>query len=421
MDCPTCGRTIRVPDLDGTVKPLPKPGLDPKDSKLAAALNELASIGEGDNAFADSPANAERKTGVPSSDSGGRRPSPHLREFVVLGTDGQPVDFDALPPREGIAPEGPDAPPAAAVHTLDEVPRPLPAAKLPPPPLDPPHSAKPQAQLPDNGSFKQDRPWAETAQPGDSWNQLIAAARQSSDSESARPDEPSGSKPELKPASSSPTATPASKPSGPSAGLVVMVTGAVAVIFAVGFWVGRVTTVSDRPSNSPAGGDPKAVPEEPQDANQPDETVAAAKPAFRGRITFLSDGQRRPDRGARVIVLPRDRSGSAKIAIAGFRSGDSPEDHRVSVAALTAMGGAFATASDEGEFEVSLPASGQFYVLVLSNSLTREAEEIGASVEDAVSPYFDRPSQLIGRVRCYVEEVRWGGEGTEPWDYSFGS
>jgi hypothetical protein len=310
---------------------------------------------------------------------------------------------------------------------MDEVPVPQSAVKLPPLPADPPSPSDPprpartNVRLPDDDSINQDRPWAETAQPGDSWNQLIAAASQSPDSKPARLDESPSGEPGRQHASSSQTPMPATTSSGVSAGLVVMLTGAAAVIFAVGFWVGRVTTVADRPSNSPAAGDPKATSEEPQDSKQPDETVGAAKPAFRGRITFLSNGQRKPDRGARVIVLPRDRSGSAKLAVTGFRSGDSPEDHRVSVAALTAMGGAFATASDEGEFEVSLPASGQFYVLVLSNSLTREAEEIGASVEEAVSPYFDRPTQLVGRVRCYVEEVRWSGEGTEPWDYSFGS
>ena len=44
-DCPTCGRTIRVPGLDGKVAPLPKPKLDYADTGLARALNELANLG----------------------------------------------------------------------------------------------------------------------------------------------------------------------------------------------------------------------------------------------------------------------------------------------------------------------------------------------------------------------------------------
>lgn len=43
-DCPTCGRTIRVPQLDGRVAPLPAPRLDLKDSRLRNALGALASL-----------------------------------------------------------------------------------------------------------------------------------------------------------------------------------------------------------------------------------------------------------------------------------------------------------------------------------------------------------------------------------------
>ncbi len=47
-DCPTCGRTIRVPELDGKIAPLPKLKLDYADSGLAKALDELASLGATD-------------------------------------------------------------------------------------------------------------------------------------------------------------------------------------------------------------------------------------------------------------------------------------------------------------------------------------------------------------------------------------
>ena len=46
-DCPSCGRTIRIPDLDGSVKPLPGAELDHKDADLAHALDALAQIGQG--------------------------------------------------------------------------------------------------------------------------------------------------------------------------------------------------------------------------------------------------------------------------------------------------------------------------------------------------------------------------------------
>jgi hypothetical protein len=46
-DCPSCGRTIRIPDLDGSVKPLPGAELDHKDADLAHALDALAQLGQG--------------------------------------------------------------------------------------------------------------------------------------------------------------------------------------------------------------------------------------------------------------------------------------------------------------------------------------------------------------------------------------
>lgn len=45
-DCPACGRTVRVPNLDGTVAPLPTTRIDPGDSQLAEALSALSRIGE---------------------------------------------------------------------------------------------------------------------------------------------------------------------------------------------------------------------------------------------------------------------------------------------------------------------------------------------------------------------------------------
>jgi len=46
VDCPTCGRATRVPNLDGSRKPIPaKPELDKADSSLLNALDQLAGLG----------------------------------------------------------------------------------------------------------------------------------------------------------------------------------------------------------------------------------------------------------------------------------------------------------------------------------------------------------------------------------------
>lgn len=49
VDCPTCGRSIRVPQLDGSLQPLPEPELNLQDAHLARALDELARLAGGDS------------------------------------------------------------------------------------------------------------------------------------------------------------------------------------------------------------------------------------------------------------------------------------------------------------------------------------------------------------------------------------
>lgn len=44
VDCPTCGRTLRVPNRDGSLAPLPQPQVNHADDGLRKALNELAQM-----------------------------------------------------------------------------------------------------------------------------------------------------------------------------------------------------------------------------------------------------------------------------------------------------------------------------------------------------------------------------------------
>ena len=46
VDCPTCGRTVRVPNLDGKAEPVSAPGMNLNDSSLRQALDALALIGQ---------------------------------------------------------------------------------------------------------------------------------------------------------------------------------------------------------------------------------------------------------------------------------------------------------------------------------------------------------------------------------------
>tara|TARA_R110002072_G_scaffold155657_2_gene306003 strand:- start:11436 stop:12782 length:1347 start_codon:yes stop_codon:yes gene_type:complete len=421
FDCPTCGWTLRVPDLDGSVKPLPDPGLDMGDSKLARALDELASI--------DNPSRGEPFRSAAQSAGG-------------TGVEGRVIDdrkgeeSGDSSHEEGRLPEKKqdlgDALQAAGLGTLPEpiVLQPLPA----PEPIDlaPRVRARkpisPDSKEGESDASKDARPWRSTAQAGNSWKRLLAAA-EFGVTEGDSTDEPVQ---EADPAAVSPSANTAIGPyddeSQVTRGAVVLsgtliwaAVGICAVVFSAGFWIGRVTTLSATSVDSAVS--PEAVTQQSEIARldtAPTDANDGRYVAFRGRITYrTADGDRKADRGARVLALPVARKGTAKLSVIGLRTGDQDEDQQFAVAGIRTLGGDISTADESGEFEIRLPGSGQFYILAMSNSVSRDEAVDNAEVEQALAAYFERPTQLLGRVMHHFEEVRCSGEGVTPWDYSF--
>ena len=430
VDCPTCGRTIRVPALDGTIRPLPKPGLDPQDSKLTAALDELASIGEMEGG-AGAPEDAGPEEAVAAVHADDRKPSPLLREYVVIGADGKPVDLDVLPERCDFEPV--KSPARKADQSRDE----MSESDVSSVGASGPEASRQSllSQPVESGqlrkdSSRQNRPWAETAQPGESWQKLLAAAGGQSDAGMlpsgtgvpAAAEGPSEEAAARLPRQHQTDTERSQRSTRVPLGLWFVLTGVAAVLFAVGFWRGRVTTGHSPPDSSPGQqSETRADNRDQADSGDTDPAGELSEPgkvALRGRITYQSEGQRKPDHGASVIVLPGNWTGLVKLPAGGFRS-ELASDRRVATASLQAMGGNFALADEQGEFEITLPSSGHFFVLVLSNALVRADTADETTVEETIARYFDRPAQLLGRLRCYLEEVRWSGDAPEPWDYSF--
>lgn len=391
VDCPTCGRTIRVPELDGTIKPLPKPGLNTKDSELARALDELASIGESE-----------------------------------------------APPESKAEPE-PRRKPVLRSVEIAPLPAPVPIEVSAPPPPAPLH----RSSTPEEG-----RPWASTAAPGEAWRRLIAAANDGSQDGSSEDQDQSGTRDEaaLVPAAQIaaafasqtageneepvPLAELASElvPTEPrpqtalesgsfhwTPRLSLIFSGILALVFAVGFWAGRVTSTPAVPAAQPMSQANSARPDPFAAADVSSERT----PSIRGRITYVTgSGERKPDRGARLLVLPAQRAGSTRITPVGLRPDAPSEDRQLAVTAIRTAGGDFAVTDDEGRFEIALSGAGQYQILVLSNSLSRDDAQTGA-VDAVLSPFFERPAQIYGRVRFHLESIRHSGDGVTPWDHSF--
>ena len=143
--------------------------------------------------------------------------------------------------------------------------------------------------------------------------------------------------------------------------------------------------------------------------------------ALRGRVTYRSDsGASLPDQGAHVIVFPLQRRGQVKLSAVGFRTGDDHEDFLVARAGWRALGGDLAIVGDEGRFEVVLPESGKYRLLVLSRYQGRPAEQaVGRDLVPWLTTWFDRPRELLGQLKYRVDTVRFDGRTAVNWEYSF--
>ncbi|MGZ0171802.1 MAG: hypothetical protein ACKVHE_19845, partial [Planctomycetales bacterium] len=315
-----------------------------------------------------------------------------------------------------------DLPPLPAPEPVDLEPR-FRANK----PIKP---VKADAAIGDDVSSSGARPWRSTAQAGNSWKRLLAAAEfgvtegDSTDEpvKEADPMSDSGS-PGQVPGTHLPSSPDAQTPKSLilSGSLIWAAVGILSVVFAVGFWIGRVTTLPVASTAPEASFDGEVAAQEPasNDVATKEESDGRSV-AFRGRLIYrTAEGDRKADRGARVIVLPVERKGTAKLSVAGLRSGDQAEDQLFAANGIRTLGGDVVTTDESGEFEIKLPGSGLFYILAMSNSVSRDEAVDSSEVEEALGSYFERPAQLLGRVMHHFEEVRYSGDGVTPWDYSF--
>ncbi|MFG0332187.1 MAG: hypothetical protein ACF8TS_02400 [Maioricimonas sp. JB049] len=346
-DCPTCGRTIRIPNLDGKVDPLPDPELDLEDQQLKNALAALADID--DEAEAGTGRSSARPSAGVSAAPVARLPEPAAREVPV-----------AAPPREVVS----------SIAT-----RPAPAQR--------PSKRAGEKNVPES----------------DALERLAKLADASGGRE--RSHEPV------------PTDVPGFMPR-------LMVTGGI-VLFVLGLVVGRLTAPSATvtPVKEPA--DDAAAVQQNVDKPEPVAVPATNELALTGRMTYLTqDGQTRPDEGARVLVLPEERSGTSHLPVVGFRADAAEVDVRLARAALRELGGDFAVADSEGRYEIRLPEPGNYDVLMISRYQPRDADlPLTDSVEQLLPVWFDRPSQLIGQVQYRLSSLLYRGEVPATRDHTF--
>ncbi len=358
VDCPTCGRTIRVPDPEGKVQPLPELKLNFKDSKLATALEELASLGRDDAAL------AEPEMAVELSDKLPPPKSPSEVAALSIAPPPAPVPIRVEPVQ---------APKPIPIEVHDSH-KPAPVASM--------HELSALASLPITRDPATEQPVVDVEMP---------LRRQAS-----------GHIP--------------FKRAGTSRIVIAVLIG-----FIVGFGAGRWDRASVKNSSGPDG---KAVlGNKPDVTDSSKENLKAA--AVRGRITYHTDsGELKPDRGARVLLLPEKRVGTSKLPITSFRATDSDHtteaDRKAALDSLRTFGGDVATVDDAGNFESFPLQPGAYHILVLSHFQPRgDQSPIEPEIKGLLDSYFDKPEQLLGKCRYRLGTVKVTGNRPEPWDHRF--
>lgn len=357
MDCPTCGRSIRVPGLDGRIAPLPerKPSIELEDPSLVQALDELVSLGSGEF------------TNPPSLD---QSPAEQI----------EPLE---LPPLE--------------IKVVQDLPVAEPAV-----PIDVPVVRTPPSEHNDltTGERASDRhrpvdPPAGSAEFSNSG--VLAALATVSDAESSIDEESV-----LRPLKAPPARKNSRMP------VLICLFAGLGVGFVAG-WFARPQTV-----NSPPDPGSTTEPNDQQDirsdapkppSNEPS-VVPVPVGGVYGTIQFLdSTGQLRADVGARIVILPQMAAGSIRLDATAIRSAVDGLDFKMTQAALKSAGGELMLTDDYGQFQTSL-ANGSYRIVVISNSVSSPAgAEIPAELNADWLRFFDRSNPILVRLKSHSQLI----------------
>ncbi|WP_437223998.1 hypothetical protein SH661x_003442 [Planctomicrobium sp. SH661] len=333
-DCPTCGHTLRVPELDGTVNPLPPPSLNYNDQELLTALGALANLATQE--VSESPL-----------------PVPVAVFAPARGTSVFPVEVVTRP------------------ETGDSI------------------LAIPVAHVEDSPEIS------------GSLEDALAELVEQPVSESAVV-EPKPVDPRFRPAS---------------------MFGAVALSLLCGILIGLALRSKSHPSTS-AVSDPvsevngiREAGSEESPAPRPHVAIAEV----RGQVTYAGvANEQKPDRGARILVLPLERRGTSKVDGLGFRVGASEEDQHLLESAATVWGGRFEVADSEGKYSAVVPAAGRYGMLIASRYQSRPASiSLSQECRKFLSQYFDSPEAILGNIEFQFHELTLDPEAPVVRDVQF--
>ena len=465
VDCPSCGRSVRVPELDGSVKPLPAVGLNLQDSSLKKALNQIAVPNEvelPDAQEALKGVEAElRQLQVPPGKSTGeeRNDNGFASEDVLEPGVSAENDVIELP----IPELKPPIELSTAKPTVASIPVAAPEAAVKP--------LAAETVAPDTSSMFDDR--IDQSEPADGdlqntadgdiqnsfvgnvQNSVISSYETVESGDEPMDDPTAPMSPDCllavplpatvpihptvvnsdiapgeldqeleKLAAMAPARDPRVAPgpgttSTPQSQSPLIYVLAI-VMLVVGFALGQVrsgNSVADGPGGPPTETTTTVVaPSDKGDAEMP------AQGLF-GRVTYRTAlGDSFPDNGARVIVLPRRANIERPLQINGLRPADDADAFSTVLKTVRQAGGESVTVGDNGSFQCQVPETGTYHVLILSRFHRRSDEvQIASELKQALDDYFAESDRrkLLGQWGYAYGRVKIDGNRSVPWDHVF--
>lgn len=361
VDCPTCGRSIRVPELDGRVAPLPAPGLNTEDSHLARALDELAALAQVNLSEPVVATDLEE----PDEEIPQPLPEPVPVEIPV------PMTVPTVTAAVAVF-HGESAAPPSDLSAVSDVLKEL--AMDPPPESPPPGQVGRAEQAPADGRAAS----AWSAEPAHWVN------------DASRP-ESAGSR-------SYAVRTPH---------LAWFVASPLLALLC-GWWLGQMMLAAPIVDVEPV------VP----GVQQP---LADGEFRVEGRIAYTADsGDVQPDVGAAVLVLPRTWDGASRLQSVGLRPGDAESDRKIAAAVAAAMGGSLSWTDAEGRFRSTLPQRGAYRWVVLSRLASRAAAGPLSATDDAtLKLHLQDPGGVVGRRAFHLEDIEILGNDVSVRNHEF--
>lgn len=365
VDCPACGRSLRVPAENGTPAKATSQRKAQADTRLLNALAELSGLGE---------LNTSPEPTPPSTTPQPRSPKLTLASPVSPRPTNTSADQMRIVPLK-----------TGTSDALEEL------------------AGIPAEELPDDIS--------ELEEP-----ELLdePAAQEAADSASSTPARKSDSFQEaLKELTSLPTVTaavtptaPVSRRSGLFLWIIPLITGA--TTFVAGYQTGKLGSTDVPNSNTQVTPDNAATAKSPEAARESPKPVIAAEPgSLQGTVKYRnSAGEMVPDDGALVLLVPSRNTAQLKLDGRPLREESHSVARRSIEAALDVLQISVTRVGADGTFSLPQKHKETQRLVVISRHKSRsEGESVAGDAQQTLTEWFESTSHLVGRLTAKMTAI----------------